>query len=310
MNDYETFLSKVSNRESLKLVKGRDKLPTILERHTSKERVNFTRFNQINRINSEIEKMHHRVESLKLENESMDEETRWTRSRSNDELKKVEEQINTLQTTIEVNRERACQDEALLESAVQTVKRLCETLEVDLGPVVELLGDQATSDFNVLAGQLEKQLSALISIVQKQCGNSASATAPNGPQCLSGKRQASGKSKPAVHHQTRTETAYTDRTNTGRSFDFVNSAGQNGTGRAAAKNSAGVDRPDTSPLFDKLQGMRDSSDAEFDLPKYPLSRQELVQMVTIEARKMDGGTQAEHEPMHVPSNYSLELKSI
>merc|ERR1719231_509971 len=54
MSDYETFMSKVDSRESMRLVKGRDRLPTVIDRHLSKEKVSFSRFNQINRLNSKL----------------------------------------------------------------------------------------------------------------------------------------------------------------------------------------------------------------------------------------------------------------
>lgn len=168
MSDYETFMSKVDSRESMRLVKGRDRLPTVIDRHLSKEKVNFSRFNQINRLNSEIEKLHHKIESLKLENEQIESDAKWNRCRVNDQLKSLESEINMMHSSIEVNNERSAQDESLIESSTLAIRNLCEMLGVDLAPIVEIMGESDTNDFNLLVGQLEKQLSLLARIASEK----------------------------------------------------------------------------------------------------------------------------------------------
>lgn len=68
LSDFEIFMQKVSGRESMKMIKSKDRLSTLIDRHSMKEKINFSKFNQINRINSEIEKIQHAIESLKMEN--------------------------------------------------------------------------------------------------------------------------------------------------------------------------------------------------------------------------------------------------
>ena len=51
-----------------------------------------------------------------------------------------------------------------------------------------------------------------------------------------------------------------------------------------------------------MNNLRDNSDIDFDMPKYPLSRQELMKMI------VESSTKDSNE-MLVPSNYSLDVKS-
>merc|ERR1719310_1495240 len=270
LTDYEIFMEKMANRESMKLVKGKDRLPTLIDKHQVKEKINFSRFNQINRLNSEIEKMQHSVESLRLENEEMDDEVSWNRSRVNDELKMLESEINRMHSSILINSERAEQDEELLENVTASIKQLCDEYGVEMAPIVDVLGENQSKSFTVLAGQLEKQLYAILKMVKIANQNSAAqAKAQNASNGNGGRKTvASAKSKQhagQLQNQFRAETAYTNQTNS-KSFDFANS-------------KINQERPNTSPLFEKLQNMKDSSDVDFELPKYPLTRQEICGMI-------------------------------
>lgn len=194
----------------------------------------------------------------------MEEENVANQSNTNDELKSLDQKINHLNSSIGINDERSSQDEMLLANTIGALKSLCTLTGVDMMPVIEIVGENGSNSINCLVGQMEKQLNLLLRIFQQQnhpSGQDGSLTGnlPNSNNQPQTQQQQHRGITSAKSKQLRVESAFTNRDDdNAKSFDLASATATTPAGAATGANGkiGAEHRPDTSPMFEKLQGIK------------------------------------------------------
>jgi len=259
LTDYQDFVNKVSQRGSMKLVGKREQLPTLIERYSSKEKENFSLFNKINRVNSEIEYTQHQIESIEIEIEGIQEESKTTEMREGTQIQGLESEIASLKAETEKVNQKSAEADELLHLTRDTAEKLCRLTGVDLKAITEVMGEGALKSSTLLFGQLEKQIHLIGKIYNdsvKTENEVESAKATNPPA-----RTMSSKPPNMAHQMGKGEQVSAKN----RSVAF------SGTTKALDD----VDRAPTAAYFDRLMEINDDANCEAFMSEVPLTRAEM-----------------------------------
>ncbi|MEN2499667.1 MAG: Coiled-coil domain-containing protein 63, partial [Marteilia pararefringens] len=156
--DYAKFKEEAWKRTSLKDLKSQEMLTKVLEKHEHKEKINFSYFTTVSRLSSDIEKLSHRVSSIKSDIHYLEGREKEVNDKKFKIKSEFEADKKMLEEKTKLLADQKKDYESILRRAQKVFIKSLICLEPELEDTNELLKKLNSERIRSLMGIIEQKL--------------------------------------------------------------------------------------------------------------------------------------------------------